>query len=67
MIPGLSSDILGKDGEAASTARLKKCMTIMDSMCDEGERAISVAPSSSAPKSSTATTGRGCLSCRRRV
>eukprot|EP00053_Salpingoeca_punica_P008441 m.75773 g.75773 ORF g.75773 m.75773 type:complete len:532 (+) comp14608_c0_seq1:128-1723(+) len=34
MIPGLGGDLLGKGGEQESAARLKKFMTIMDSMCD---------------------------------
>lgn len=34
MIPGLGSDMLGKQGEEESAKRLKKCMTIMDSMAD---------------------------------
>ncbi|XP_033733999.1 LOW QUALITY PROTEIN: signal recognition particle 54 kDa protein-like [Pecten maximus] len=44
MIPGFSSDFLTKGGEQESMARLKKLMTIMDSMNDteldslEGER-----------------------------
>ena len=37
MIPGFSSDFLTKGGEQESMARLKKLMTIMDSMSDEGE------------------------------
>ena len=36
MIPGFSSDFLTKGGEQESMARLKKLMTIMDSMNDEG-------------------------------
>lgn len=35
MIPGFSSDFLTKGGEQESMARLKKLMTIMDSMSDE--------------------------------
>eukprot|EP00042_Codosiga_hollandica_P038034 m.305357 g.305357 ORF g.305357 m.305357 type:complete len:512 (+) comp55290_c0_seq3:20-1555(+) len=35
MIPGFSADALGKGGEQESAARLKRCMTIMDSMCDD--------------------------------
>ncbi|CAG0918473.1 unnamed protein product [Notodromas monacha] len=35
MIPGLSQDFLGKGGEQESMARLKRLMTIMDSMNDE--------------------------------
>lgn len=47
MIPGFSSDFLTKGGEQESMARLKKLMTIMDSMSDEeldsldGERLFS--------------------------
>ena len=36
MIPGFSSDFLSKGNEQESMARLKKLMTIMDSMNDEG-------------------------------
>lgn len=32
MIPGLGGDVIGKEGEAESTRRLKQCTTIMDSM-----------------------------------
>ncbi|KAL4237685.1 Signal recognition particle [Mactra antiquata] len=35
MIPGFSSDFLTKGGEQESMARLKKLMTIMDSMSDD--------------------------------
>ncbi|CAG0898495.1 unnamed protein product [Cyprideis torosa] len=35
MIPGFSQDFLGKGGEQESMARLKKLMTIMDSMNDQ--------------------------------
>nr|CAG4643852.1 EOG090X03VW [Lepidurus arcticus] len=34
MIPGFSQDFLTKGGEQESMARLKRLMTIMDSMCD---------------------------------
>lgn len=37
MIPGFSSDFLTKGGEQESMARLKKLMTIMDSMNDKGQ------------------------------
>ena len=37
MIPGFSSDFLTKGGEQESMARLKKLMTIMDSMSDKGK------------------------------
>ena len=36
MIPGFSSDFLSKGNEQESMARLRKRMTIMDSMNDEG-------------------------------
>ena len=36
MIPGFSCDFLSKGNEQESMARLKKLMTIMDSMNDEG-------------------------------
>lgn len=39
MIPGFSSDFLSKGNEQESMARLKKLMTIMDSMNDEGTTA----------------------------
>jgi len=32
MIPGMGGDMIGKEGEAESTRRLKKCTTMMDSM-----------------------------------
>ena len=34
MIPGLSTDFMGSEQE--SMGRLRKMMTIMDSMCDQG-------------------------------
>jgi signal recognition particle subunit SRP54 len=37
MIPGFSSDFMTKGGEQESMARLKKLMTIMDSMNDKGQ------------------------------
>ena len=37
MIPGFSSDFLTKGGEQESMARLKKLMTMMDSMNDQGK------------------------------
>ena len=39
MIPGLGSDILGKAGEEESAKRIKRCIVMMDSMCDAGEAA----------------------------
>ena len=36
MIPGFSQDFMTKGGEQESMARLKKLMTIMDSMNDGG-------------------------------
>lgn len=36
MIPGLGSDFMTKGSEQESMARLKKLMTIMDSMNDSG-------------------------------
>ncbi len=36
MIPGFSADFMSKGSEQESVARLKKLMTIMDSMSDEG-------------------------------
>lgn len=36
MIPGFSNDFLSKGNEQESMARLKKLMTIMDSMNDQG-------------------------------
>jgi len=38
MIPGLGSDFMTKGSEQESMARLKKLMTIMDSMSDQGEQ-----------------------------
>jgi len=37
MIPGLGGDFMTKGSEQESMARLKKLMTIMDSMSDQGE------------------------------
>ena len=37
MIPGFSADFISKGSEQESVARLKKLMTIMDSMSDEGK------------------------------
>ena len=37
MIPGFSQDLMSKGGEQESMARLKKLMTIMDSMNDGGK------------------------------
>lgn len=36
MLPGFGSDFLSKGNERESMARLKKLMTIMDSMSDQG-------------------------------
>ena len=36
MIPGLGSDFMTKGNEQESMSRLKKLMTIMDSMNDQG-------------------------------
>ena len=36
MIPGFSNDFISKGNEQESVARLKKLMTIMDSMNDTG-------------------------------
>lgn len=41
MIPGFGSDFLTKGGEQESMARLKKLMTIMDSMNDQGKKQLS--------------------------
>lgn len=38
MIPGFGNDFMSKGNEQESMARLKKLMTIMDSMNDQGER-----------------------------
>lgn len=40
MIPGFGTDFMSKGNEQESMARLKKLMTIMDSMNDQGERAL---------------------------
>ena len=37
MIPGFSPDFMSKGNERESMARLKRLMTIMDSMSDEGK------------------------------
>ena len=37
MLPGFSTDFLTKGGEQESMARLKRLMTMMDSMTDEGK------------------------------
>ena len=42
MIPGLGSDFMTKGNEQESMSRLKKLMTIMDSMTDSGN--VSVIP-----------------------
>ena len=39
MIPGFSPDFMSKGNERESMARLKRLMTIMDSMSDEGKGA----------------------------
>lgn len=39
MIPGFGTDFMSKGNEQESMARLKKLMTIMDSMNDQGKRA----------------------------
>lgn len=36
MIPGFGPDFMTKGNEQESVSRLKKLMTIMDSMADEG-------------------------------
>ena len=40
MIPGFSSDFISKGNEQESVARLKKLMTIMDSMNDDGKKLV---------------------------
>ena len=42
MIPGLGSDFMTKGNEQESMARLKKLMTIMDSMNDGGQCELSI-------------------------
>ena len=37
MIPGFSQDFMSKGNERESMARLKRLMTIMDSMNDDGK------------------------------
>lgn len=44
MIPGFSSDFMTKGNEQESMGRLKKLMTIMDSMNDQGELSVIHAP-----------------------
>lgn len=38
MIPGFGTDFMSKGNEQESMARLKKLMTIMDSMNDQGKK-----------------------------
>lgn len=40
MIPGFGTDFMSKGNEQESMARLKKLMTIMDSMNDQGKMAF---------------------------
>lgn len=40
MIPGFGSDFMTKGNEQESMARLKKLMTIMDSMNDQGKNNV---------------------------
>ena len=40
MIPGFSPDFMSKGNERESMARLKRLMTIMDSMNDDGRRSL---------------------------
>lgn len=40
MIPGFGTDFMSKGNEQESMARLKKLMTIMDSMNDQGKRSF---------------------------
>lgn len=40
MIPGFGTDFMSKGNEQESMARLKKLMTIMDSMNDQGEHRL---------------------------
>lgn len=42
MIPGFSADFMTKGSEQDSMSRLRKMMTIMDSMCDQGMLSIGV-------------------------
>ena len=39
MIPGLGGDLMTKGNEQESMARLKRLMTVMDSMNDQGKTA----------------------------
>lgn len=41
MLPGFSQDFMTKGNEQESMARLKKLMTIMDSMNDQGNFCLS--------------------------
>ena len=43
MLPGFGSDFLSKGNERESMARLKKLMTIMDSMSDQGKDELYIA------------------------
>lgn len=40
MIPGFGTDFMSKGNEQESMARLKKLMTIMDSMNDQGNSGL---------------------------
>lgn len=42
MIPGFGTDFMSKGNEQESMARLKKLMTIMDSMNDQGKACSSL-------------------------
>ncbi len=37
MLPGMSQDFLGKQGEEESAKMMKRNITILKSMCDAGE------------------------------
>lgn len=50
MIPGFSADFISKGSEQESVARLKKLMTIMDSMSDEGKLKLNYFPSEMQPR-----------------
>ena len=42
MIPGFSNDFISKGNEQESVARLKKLMTMMDSMNDTGTPSLNI-------------------------
>ena len=54
MIPGFGTDFMSKGNEQESMARLKKLMTIMDSMNDQGKKILCCINRSALPSRSEA-------------